>query len=645
MGKFERNIYLSNVELEKAKELFLKEVEDLIKNVKTEVVRVDDSLGRITAKPVFAKISSPHFNASAMDGIAVRSERTFGADDRNPVRLKIHEDFDYVDTGDVIREPYNGVIMIEDVTYIDEDTVEIIKAASPWQHIRPVGEDIVASEMIVPALHKITPVDIGALVSGGILNIEVLVKPKVGIIPTGTEIIEPEDELSEGKIIDSNSRMFENMVKEYGGNPKRYSPVIDDYDLIKKRIIKATEENDIVVINAGSSAGTEDYTSKIIEDIGTLIVHGVAIKPGKPAILGKVNNKPIVGIPGYPVSAYFVFEAFVKPLLYKCLKQKEPVRSRVEAVLSKRTVSSLKHLEFVRIKLGKVGNKLIATPLNRGAGVTMSLVKADGIMNIPKNVEGIESGESVKVELLKDLESIENTIVSIGSHDIILDVLGNIIHTKYPETNLSSAHVGSLGGIMALRRGEAHIAPVHLLDGKTGTYNVEYIKKYFKNMDMSLIKGVKRLQGLIVKKDNPKDIKSIEDIIRKDIVFVNRQKGSGTRMLLDYKLKELGINSEKIEGYDREMTTHMTVASAVLSGTADVGIGIKSAANVMGLDFIPIGEEEYDFIIRSEFLQDENIKRFIEALKSEEFKEELMELGGYKVEESGKIIEGVTCNP
>jgi len=432
--------------------------------------------------------------------------------------------------------------------------------------------------------------------------------------------------------------MFEAMVKAYGGIPRRYKPVPDEYELIKNKILDAIEENDIVVINAGSSAGTEDYTSKIIDEIGKLIVHGVAIKPGKPAILGKVKDKPIIGIPGYPVSAYVVFEAFVKPLIYKYQSCKVAKGQRVDAVLSKRIMSSLKHLEFVRMKLGKVNGKLIATPLNRGAGVTMSLVKADGIASIPKNVEGIDAGEKIEVELLKDLDSINNTVVSIGSHDIIMDILANMIHERYRSNNLSSAHVGSLGGIMAIRRGEAHIAPVHLLDEKTGTYNTEYIKKYLKNIDTSLIKGVKRLQGLMVKKGNPKNINSIEDLTREDIIFVNRQKGSGTRILLDFNIKKLGIDISKIRGYDREMTTHMTVASAVVSETADVGLGIKSSAAAMGLDFIPIGEEEYDFVILSEFLKDEKIKRFIEILSSEEFGKKLLELGGYEIDEPGKII-------
>lgn len=637
LNNFKRNVYLSNLELEEAKKLFFEKVEDSVEAIESETIKVEDALGRITSKSKFARISSPYFNASAMDGIAVKYKSTFEAKEVNPVRLKKGKDFIYVDTGDVIKDPYDAVIMIEDVLKIDEETVEIIKAATPWQHVRPVGEDIVASEMIIPAFHKVTPVDIGALLSGGILNLEVIKKPRVGIIPTGSEIINPEEKISEGKIIDSNSRMFEAMVVENAGESNRYSPVIDDYELIKNTILKAIDENDIVVINAGSSAGSEDYTSMIIEELGELIAHGVAIKPGKPAILGKINNKPIIGLPGYPVSAYFVFEAFVTPLIHKYLKQEEGKKQKVKAILSTRIMSSLKHLEFVRIKLGKIGDKLIATPLNRGAGVTMSLVKADAVLKVPKTVEGIEGGEVVEVELLKEYKDIENTIVSIGSHDIIMDIIANEMTLNSKGINLSSAHVGSLGGIMANRRGECHVSPIHLLDEKTGVYNIAYAKKYLPNREIALIKGVKRIQGLMIPKGNPKGVKSIEDLIRNDIIFVNRQKGAGTRVLLDYKLKEACINSEEIKGYDREMTTHMTVATAVLSGTADVGMGIKSVATTMGLDFIPVGEEDYDFLIDQNHLKDEKIDKFIEILKSQELANQLNNIGGYILVNPGEV--------
>ncbi len=631
----DRNIYLSNMNIEDALDLFLEKA-NLHKE--KEIIPVIASLGRITTEPMFAKYSSPNYNAAAMDGIAVRASDTFGATEVNPIILKEDIHFVYIDTGDPIMEPYDSVIMIEDVTEVGNGELKIIASAFPWQHIRPIGEDIVAHEMIIPSNHSIRPVDIGALLSGGLKNISVYKKPRVGIIPTGTEIVEPGTKLEKGNIFESNSRMIENLVIEYGGEPKRYSPVSDNYELLKESIQKAVDENDIVVVNAGSSAGSEDYTKALVDDMGELLVHGIAAKPGKPAVLGIIDGKPVLGVPGYPVSAYIVFETFAKPLISAGAGIRLKKDEYADAILSRRMISSIQNREYVRIKLGKVRGNLIATPLSRGAGITMSLVRADGVFEIPQNSEGHEAGETIKVRLLKDLEDIENTIVSIGSHDLIMDVIANMMHKKNSEYNLSSSHVGSMGGIMALKRGEAHMAPIHLLDEKTGEYNISYIKRYLPDREMALIKGVKRVQGMMVKKGNPKNIKDIKDLLCDDIVFVNRQKGAGTRILTDYLIKKLGIDEADIQGYEREMTTHMAIAAAVASGSADIGMGVFSAAKAMELDFISIGNEDYDFAIPVEFLHDDMIQLFLEVIKSEEFKAELEEMGGYSTDNTGEII-------
>ncbi len=638
MNKGDRNLYLSNMDVEEAIGIFFNRLDEGAVVYERELVDIIEAVGRVTSEAVFARLSSPNFNASAMDGIAVKAKSTFGASESKPMLLKKQEDFIYVDTGDPISDPYDAVIMIEDVVEIDENKVEIIKSAAAWQHIRPIGEDIVAREMIVPENHEIRPVDVAAMLSGGLLQVSVYKKPAVALIPTGTEIIEPGEAMEIGKIIESNSRMFEGMVNQYGGKAVRLKPVPDDYELLKLTIQKAAEDNDIVVINAGSSAGSEDFTVKLIAELGEVLVHGIATKPGKPAILGIVNNKPVVGIPGYPVSAYFVFEIFVKPLIKKYLNKSVPKESTAEAILSKRIVSSLKHKEFIRIKLGRVNESLIATPLNRGAGAAMSLVRADGILVVPQNSEGIEAGEKVNVTLLKNIADIDNTIVSIGSHDLAVDIIGSLMHRKASMYNLSSAHVGSMGGIMAIRRGEAHIAPIHLLDEATGIYNEAYIRRYLSNIEMALIKGIKRVQGMIIKKGNPKFITSIKDLIRQDIQYINRQKGAGTRILADYLFSREGIDVEKINGYDREMTTHMSVVAAIASGTADVGLGVYSAAQALDLEFLPIGEEAYDFAVPVRYLDQPMLQLFIEVLKSRELSCELETLGGYSTSGAGDII-------
>lgn len=624
----DRNTYIDNIDVDVAKKTYFDKL-----NIKLEIeeVNVIDSLDRITSEAVIAKISSPNYNAAAMDGIAVKSSETLGATETNPKTLEKDKEYILINTGNPIREPYDAVIMIEDVIDLGEGKVQILKSAHPWQHIRQIGEDIVATEMIIPSKHKIRPIDIGALISGGIEKVKVYKKPKIGIIPTGTEIIEDVKDLEEGKIIDSNSRVFEASVVKIGGIPNRYPPSEDDYELLKKVITKGIEENDILLINAGSSAGTKDYTVKLIRELGEVVIHGVAMKPGKPTILGIINGKPVIGIPGYPVSAYLVFDNFVKPLIEKYIGIKEKDEDLIKATISKRIVSSLKNKDLIRVNLGYVNDRLVATPLSSGAGVTMSLVKADGIAIIPQNIEGVEAGQLVDVELLKPLSHIKNTLVSIGSHDLVMDILGDILP-------LTSGHVGSMGGILSMKRGECHIAPIHLLDEETGEYNISYIKKYFKGEKMALIKGIKRLQGFIVEKGNPKNIKDFRDLVREDILYINRQRGAGTRVLLDYHLKLDNINPENISGYEREMTTHMAVATGVKTGTAHCGLGIYSAAKALDLDFIDISFEDYDFLVPEKLLDDPMIVEFINTIKSQEFKNRVESLGGYKFDNTGEII-------
>jgi putative molybdopterin biosynthesis protein len=629
-----RNLYLKTTPVEEARAIYMDALGDAVKP-RAEILNVIDALGRVTSGAVYAKYSSPLYNSAAMDGIAVVSAATEGASEPSPLTLKHGEDYMIVDTGDPIKKPYDAVIMAEDTQETDEGMV-IRSAVHSWEHVRPVGEDIVAGEMILTRCHRIRPIDIGVLLSGGVTEIPVYAQPKVGIIPTGTEIVEPYEDPKEGDIIESNSRMFEAMVRENGGVPRRYDIVEDDYEKIKAAVLKALEENDMVIVNAGSSAGTEDYTVHIMREIGEVFIHGVAMKPGKPVILAKACGKPVIGIPGYPVSAYLAVENFVYPVLRSFTGLRESHDHRIEAVLSRRLVSSLKHREYVRVRVGRVGGRYVCAPLARGAGAAMSMVKADGFCVIPQESEGFEAGETVEVILFRSAEDIGRTIVCTGSHDLLLDVISDLMSGENEGIRLSSTHIGSLGGLMALARGEAHITPTHLLDEDTGVYNESYIRKLFPNEEMLLVKGVRRIQGLMVAKGNPLGIKGVEDLTR--VKYVNRQRGAGTRVLLDYRLKQAGISPSEIEGYDAEAATHMAVAAQVASGEADCGMGVYSAAHAMGLDFIPVGDEEYDFAMRPETYETPEMKCFLRLLGSEEFRSKLGELGGYSFEGSGTVI-------
>lgn len=632
-----REVYLDNTPLLEAEEI-LSKIMETIKPPEPEIVNVKDGLHRITAVPVFAKVSSPHYHAAAMDGIAAAAAKTFGADEKNPVRLKQNVDFKYIDTGEPLPPGFDTVIMIEEVHLIDEDEVEIISSHSPWEHVRGIGEDIVATELIVPENHRLRPQDLGAILAGGHVKIAVRRKPRVAILPTGTELVSPGADLKPGDIIEYNSAMLAGYIEEWGGQARVTAPVIDDYEMIKSEVQEALKTADMVIINAGSSTGTEDYTSAIVRELGRLLLHGVAIRPGKPVIMGIAEHKPILGIPGYPVSAALTMNLFVKPLVYKLQGIPIPSGKRIRAKLSRRVVSAIGTEEFLRVKLGRVGGKMVASPLSRGAGIIMSLVRADGIVRIPALKEGLENGEEVEAELLRNEQDIENTVVIIGSHDVTLDILANEIKKTYSELNLSSAHVGSMGGIMALKRGEAHMAGIHLLDPDTGKYNISYIKRYLSEKNIVLINLAYREQGLIVPSGNPKNIAGIEDLSRDDVLLINRQRGAGTRLLLDLKLKELGIGPERVKGYQREEYTHMAVAATVAGGGADVGLGILAAANSLGLDFIPISPERYDLAVPEEFYKLDSVQKVIAVIESAEFQQKVIALGGYDVSHTGEVI-------
>ena len=628
-----RNLYLKTIPVEEALDKYYSALREKgILNKFIEEVLTTESLGRVTSEAIYAKCNSPLFNAAAMDGICVDSKITKNASEEKPVVLKLGLDYKIVDTGDAIKPPFDAVIMAEDVIEIDDETIKIMSPVAAWENVRPIGEDIVVGEMILESNHKIKPIDIGALIAGGILSFKCHKKLSVGITPTGDEIISPKDNPKEGDIIDSNSYMIKALVDNAGGIGKRYDIVKDDYEKIKSQLKKSIAENDVSIINAGSSAGTEDYSVHILRELGEVIVHGVSMKPGKPVILAIVDGKPVIGLPGYPISAYLAFDLFVKPLL--CHDKNND--DEIEAVSSKRLVSSLKHREYVRVKVGRVEDKYVASPLNRGAASQMSMVRADGMLIIPQNSEGVESGETVKVKLIKDRKSIDNTLVSIGSHDVLMDIVADLMANKYENFTLSSTHVGSMGGLMALKRGETIIAPTHLLDENDGTYNINILKEIFGEGKVSLIKGFDRIQGIMVKKGNPLGIKGIEDLPK--YKFVNRQRGAGTRVLLDYKLKTLDIDPKSIDGYDKEVSTHMAVAASVESPYVDCGLGVKSAADSMGLDFIEVGIEEYDFAILTKNLEDKKVKAFIDIIKSDELRKKLDKLGGYGYSKLGEII-------
>lgn len=638
----QRHVYLQMKSLEEAREIFFSRFL-FDEYLQSETLPAQNAADRVTAEPVFAAFSCPGYHAAAMDGIAVRAETTFGTTVDRPKHLRLGKDAFYVNTGQMLPEGTDSVIMIEHVVVVNDETVRIEGAAYPWQHVRKVGEDIVATELILPQNHRITPYEIGALINGGIFEVKVKKKPRVLIIPTGSELIAPEELGSgtppPGRIVESNSAVLAALVRACGGEYLPHPIVPDIFEEILRAVREAASgDPDIVVVSAGSSAGSEDYTATVIAQLGAVLVHGVTIMPGKPTVLGVIGNKPVIGNPGYTVSAIMAFEKFVQPLICRMLGIREPQRPRVGVRTARKMASKLGMEEFVRVKLGRVNDTIVASALPRGAGSVTTLTEADGIVRIPSHMEGIKPGELVDAELLRAPEAIENTLVIVGSHDNTLDILANQMKVRDFRFDLSSSNVGSLGGLIALKNGYCHASGTHLLDTETGVYNISYIKQYLPDLRVKLVNLVYRQQGLIVPAGNPKGITGIHDLARGDVTFVNRQGGSGTRILLDYRLAELDIKPESIQGYQQEEFTHMSVAVSVLSGAADAGLGIYAAAKALNLDFVPIVTEEYDLAIPERFLEDEKVQVMLEVIRSGPFKEAVNQMGGYDTSNTGSVI-------
>lgn len=661
------SVYLHDIPLSQAQARLREALQDadLWRVLGAETIPLDENaIGRVTSEPIWAKVSSPHYHASAMDGFAVRALSTVGAMPSTPINLSMESEAQYVDTGDPLPDWANAVIPIENVESLDENgqitsairqpaSIRIRASVAPWSHVRPLGEDIVATQLVLPAGHILKPVDLGAIAASGHQEIKVSRKPKIAILPTGTELVPIGSVLKAGDILEYNSLVLAAQVKAMGGEPTRYPITKDDFELICERVLEAAQDHDLVLLNAGSSAGAEDFSAKVVEKLGQLLVHGVAVRPGHPVILGVLDRRPqtadranavggrssavpIVGVPGYPVSAALTIDIFVEPLIAQWLGRRPLELPTETATLTRKLVSPAGDDDFVRVVVGRVGEKLLAAPLSRGAGVITSLVQADGLALVPSGVQGIEAGEKIQVRLYRSRAEIEKTIFCIGSHDLTLDLIAQFLSVR--NRRLVSANVGSQGGLIALRRGEAHLAGSHLLNPETGEYNISYIRQYMPNIPVKVVALVGRDQGLMVKRGNPKGIKSLGDLSNSKVQFVNRQRGAGTRVLLDYYLNSMTISPESIVGYNQEEYTHLGVAAAIASGRADCGLGIAAAAQALELDFVPLFQERYDLVIPKQFAADDLLAPLFSLLADSDFRKAVSQLTGYDVSVMGTII-------
>ncbi|PTW02710.1 molybdopterin molybdochelatase [Halanaerobium saccharolyticum] len=628
--------YLDKISLADA----LKKLKNNFKDLRTatEKIKTTAAEGRVSAEAVKAARSAPDYYASAMDGIAVKAQLTAGASERNPVQLKIGRDAVAVDTGDPIPEQFNAVIKIEEVNQIDQNTYQIEKGVPAWNHIRSIGESAVKGNLLVTTAHRIKDYDIGALLEAGVTEVEVYQKPQITIIPTGDELVEAEAAPKRGELVEFNSQMVRAALKKWGAEVKISDIIPDQKNLIEKALTAAAEKSDMLIVLSGSSAGRGDYTIDILKEKGEILFHGVNIMPGKPLIAAEIDGKPVFGLPGYPLSAWLDNQLFVRELVSQLQGIQAADFNQIEAEVKRKVPSDIGLEEFLRVNLTvDAEGKYTAVPLKRGSSAMESILKADGIMRIAENKEGLHPGDKAPVILLKEKNKIKNDLLLIGSHDLSLDLIRNQLHQKNYNFDLKLQTVGSMAGLTALRRGESQLAGAHLLDPETGEYNISYLQRFFKGEKLVVLNLVHREQGLYLKPGNPKKINALQDLTEAEINYINRQRGAGTRVLFDYLLAENGIEPEQISGYEKEEFTHIAAAAAVGRGSADAALGIRAAAEVMEVDFLPLAEERYDLIFREEILEQPQIQALIELISQDQLKTEIEKLGGYQCRNTGEI--------
>jgi len=630
----ERKIYLKKMELGQALRMYLNRLKETgFFEPKTEKVKVSEAIDRVLARAVFALRSVPHYSSAAVDGIAVRSSETVQASKHAPKRLdKGH--FVIVNTGQPMPKDFDAVIMIEDVHFLEDGSVEIFEPVPAFHNVRTIGEDAVEYDMLFCRYHRLAPQDLALLLAAGVFEVEVLKNLECAVVPTGDEIVDPSSELKEGFIPETNSVLVRTFLEKLGATVRVLDPVGDDPAKLVSTLQRLLPAHDLVLFIGGSSAGQKDFVYRTLEKFGEIVAHGLSIRPGKPTVLAIVEKKPVIGLPGFPASCFTVLERVVKPVVEAWYHQSEPDEDLLQAECATRVYSSVGDDEFVRVVLAKVKDRYVCVPLKRGAATMSSLTKMDGVLVAPRGQEVIDEGERIRVQLTSSRQRIDETVLFVGSNDPLIDRLSDLLIER--GVRLSVVNVGSLGGVKAIAKSHAHFAGVHLFDSESETYNVPFLRRMLGRF--VVVKFARRLQGLVVQKGNPKSIRTLQDLVRKDVRFVNRQKASGTRILLDYYLSKLGIEPHQINGYENEELTHISVALRVKRNLADAGLAVAYVAQLMDLDFVPLCWEEYDLLILPEFLNDERFQTIFDVMTSSDFRNVVFQCSGYDISDLGKII-------
>jgi len=637
------------------------------KPVGVEEVSIDKALGRVLATNVYSEIDVPPYDRSTVDGFAVIASDLVGADEDNPITLKKIGELRTgvvpaievssgttieISTGAMIPPGANAVVMVE-YTDTENDNVIFYRSTYPGENIQSAGSDIMMGELVMRQGTRLSPRELGVLAAIGLEKVLVYKKPKVAILSTGDEIAPLGKPLKDGQIYDINSSVISGFVQESGCEPIFLGIARDNADEILDKIKDGLTKADVVITSGSTSAGVKDVLYQLIGKLGSpgIIVHGIKIKPGKPTLIGVIDGKPLFGLPGYPTSAAMVFTQLFAPILRQMAGLSPTVAmKKLQAKLTVRINTAPGRRNLIPVYLLRKSNdEHVALPAKQESGSITSFSYADGFIIASENVSYLDEGEVVTVNLFSSQISPPD-ITIMGSHCVGVDLLSSLIHKRYPNIHVRIINTGSMGGLRAIKRGDADIAGMHLFDEATKSYNIPYIKNYGLEKSTVLVRGYVRELGFVVAKGNPKQITSVKDLLRHDVRFINRIAGSGTRIYFDMLLKNLANEEnttfnelvKEIKGYEIEAKTHNAVAAAVKYGRADVGLAIKPVAIKNGLDFIPLTKEHYDFLIQKVNLSKPSINVFLEILKSDEFKKELPKQnpGLFSDEKTGEIIFG-----
>ena len=657
----ERKVFRELQSLEKANAVFWSAYKQ---HSFTERVSIENALGRVIAEDVFSSVDVPGFDRAAMDGFAVTAEDTFHADEQHPVKLRVLGQVEAGDpgaysaskgealeiaTGAPIPKGTDSVVMVE-YTRRNGSGLLVFRGVAPGENVTGAGSDIMTGELLLRKFQTITPREVGLLAASGAAQVLVFRKPRVAIFSTGNELVKPGEALGFAKIYDTNGPAVSASVVECGGEPDFHGILPDDYSRVKEELNSALKGAEVIISSGSTSSGPGDLFYRAVDELGEpgVLVHGLTLKPGKPALIGLVDGKPIFGLPGYPTSALMIFHVLVAPIIRRLANTLESSPVKVEAMSPMKFFKARGRRELLPVQLITQANGgLIAYPMQSGSGAVSAFAMADGFADLPENQEYIDEGEKMDIQLF-GRELAPASLVAIGSHCIGVDIAFAMMTEDEPNFLGRTINVGSMGGFNAIKRREADIAGVHLQDEKTGEYNTPFLTTFGLEQSAVLVRGYDREQGLIVKRGNPKKVKRVEDLLRDDISFINRNKGSGTRLLIDRHLTQIASSrgtdlenlTKRIQGYGYEAKSHSAVASAVKNDRADVGFGIKTAAAISGLDFIKLDDEKYDFLVAKERMDKKSIKTFIKLLQSKEFSAALRENapGLTPNDESGRII-------